>query len=254
MVFITGEPGIGKTRLVDAFERAGLNDSAVGIVRGQSVEGFGGKEAYYPLLEALGMLMRSSDREHVVQTLNSQAPTWLIQFPSVVKPKQREKLRQELLGATRERMVRELCDALEVLTQERALVLILEDLQWVDNPTLDLISAVARRRGPAKLMLLATYRQLDVVVSRTPLKLLKQDLLVHRLCSEISLTRLTEADVVGYLTAEFPPGKVADALATLIHRHSDGNPLFMIAIVDRLLQAGFIKAGSQGWSLTVSPR
>ena len=72
------------------------------------------------------------------------------------------------------------------------LVLIFEDLHWVDDSTLDLISALARRREPAKLMLLGTYRPADVVLSQTPLKGLKQDLQVHHLCTEIALERLEE--------------------------------------------------------------
>jgi DNA-binding winged helix-turn-helix (wHTH) protein len=257
LVFVTGEPGIGKTSLVDAFQRQATAGSGARVVRGQCVEGFGGKEAYYPVLEALGLLLQGAESAQVVQTLATQAPTWLIQFPSIVKPEQRDKLRQELLGATRERMVREISDALETLTAERPLVLLLEDLQWVDNPTLDLISAVARRRAPAKLMLLATYRPSDVAVSRSPLKQLKQDLLVHRLCHETSLRRLAETDVASYLTAEFPPGpwdgRSADSLTGLIHRHSDGNPLFMVAILERLVQSGLMAQGGAGWTLTAAP-
>ncbi len=253
LVFVTGEPGIGKTSLVDAFAQQDRADSSIRTVRGQCVEGFGGKEAYYPVLEALGLLMQGPDREDVVRALVTQAPTWFIQFPSIVKPDQRERLHRELLGATRERMVREICDALETLTLDQPLVLILEDLQWVDNPTLDLISALARRRGPAKLMLLATYRPVDVILSRSPLRLLEQDLLVHRLCHEISLTRLNEADVERYLAAEFPSSSIAKSLSGPIHQHSDGNPLFMLAILDRLLQTGVIGRVGDRWALAAPP-
>src|ERR1700736_3804325 len=58
IVFITGEPGIGKTALVDEFERQARADARIRVARGQCVEGYGGKEAYYPILEALGSLYR----------------------------------------------------------------------------------------------------------------------------------------------------------------------------------------------------
>ena len=252
VVFVTGEAGIGKTSLVDAFQQKCTQDSRIRVARGQCVEGFGGKEAYYPVLQALGRLLRSPDGEPVAQALATQAPTWFIQFPSIVAPEQRATLRRELLGATRERMVREMCEVLDLFTADRPLILILEDLQWVDNSTLDLISAVTRQRGAAKLMLVATYRPVEVILSRNPLKLLKQDLLVHRLCHEISLVRLTEADVEQYLAAEFPKSNFAGDLSGLIHRHSDGNPLFMVAILERLRQKGLIIRDNGGWKLTVS--
>jgi len=252
VVFVTGEAGIGKTSLVDAFQQKWAQDSRIRIARGQCVEGFGGKEAYYPVLQALGRLIRGPDGEPVAQALAAQAPTWFIQFPSIVAPEQRATLSRELLGATRERMVREICEVLDVLTAYRPLILILEDLQWVDNPTLDLISAVTRQRGAAKLMLMATYRPVEVILSRNPLKLLKQELLVHLLCHEISLVRLSEADVEQYLAAEFPESNFAADLSGMIHRHSDGNPLFMVAILDRLRQRGLIIRDNGRWKLTVS--
>jgi hypothetical protein len=60
------------------------------IVRGQCIEGFGGKEAYYPMLEALGALLQGDEENALVQLLAKRAPTWLIQFPSLVKAEQRE--------------------------------------------------------------------------------------------------------------------------------------------------------------------
>lgn len=81
IAFITGEAGVGKTALVDDFQRrAAANIPSLRIARGQCVEGFGGKEPYYPVLEALGGLCRLLGEE-VVQALAAQAPTWLVQFP-----------------------------------------------------------------------------------------------------------------------------------------------------------------------------
>ena len=118
-----------------------------------------------------------------MQVLSAQAPTWLVQFPALVSNQQREMLQQEILGATRERMLREIGEALETITSDKPLLLVLEDLHWVDPSTVDLISTLARRRSPGKLMLIGTYRP----VLEHPLKTVKQDLLVHQLCREIAL-------------------------------------------------------------------
>jgi DNA-binding winged helix-turn-helix (wHTH) protein/tetratricopeptide (TPR) repeat protein len=247
IVFLTGEPGIGKTTLADAFQFECQSRSGLSVARGQCMEGFGGKEAYYPVLDAVGQWMSGPHSEAVVETLARLAPTWLVQFPGAVKPERREALQREILGATRERMVREFCEAIESLTALHPLVLILEDLHWVDSSTLDLISALGRRRGAARLMLVATYRPVEVILSGSPLKSLKQDLLVHRLCREIALERLTEGEVEEFLSAKFRGSGLPKLLGALIHRRSDGNPLFMVALVEQLVEKGLIREDRGRW-------
>ena len=249
LVLVTGEAGVGKSTLLDAFERRLAGCDGMRIARGQCVEGFGGKEAYYPILDAFGQLIRGPGAEGIIQILASHAPTWLMQFPSLLKAEQREALQREILGATRERMVREICEALEVLTATESLALVLEDLHWADPSTLDLISALARRRGPCKLLLLGTYRPVDVILLQSSLKALRQDLVMHKLCFEITLERLTEPDVAGYLATEFP-GELPVGLAELVYRHSEGNPLFMTAIVSDLLKSGLLVKEEGAWRLT----
>ncbi|HMF95195.1 MAG TPA: AAA family ATPase [Vicinamibacterales bacterium] len=250
IVFITGEAGIGKTSLVDAFQREAARAAGVRIARGHSVEGFGSKEAYYPVLDALGQLTRGTTGAVVASALATHAPTWFIQFPSLVKPEQRPAIQQEILGATRERMVRELCEALEALAPTATFVVSLEDLHWADHSTLDMISAIARRREPARLLVVGTFRPADAIVSDNPIKALKQDLIVHRLASEVILERLAESDVAEYLPAAFPGFDRSAGLAALIHRHSDGNPLFMTAMLDHLVQGGVIAQANGAWRIT----
>ena len=131
VLFITGEVGIGKTTLVDEFERqAGVAAPGIRVVHGQCVEGYGGKEPYYPVLEAVGQLCRAPGGDSVVQTLARQAPTWLVQFPALLTQERREVLGREIAGATRERMLREICEALETVASGGPLLIILEDLRW----------------------------------------------------------------------------------------------------------------------------
>jgi hypothetical protein len=89
-------------------------------------------------------------------------------------------------------MLREIGEVLETITSRSPLLIIFEDLNWVDHSTVDLISALARRHAPARLMLVGTYRPVDVAISGHPLNALKQDLLVHKLCDEIAWSRLAK--------------------------------------------------------------
>jgi DNA-binding winged helix-turn-helix (wHTH) protein/tetratricopeptide (TPR) repeat protein len=253
IIFVTGEAGVGKTTLIDEFHQMATRHRNLRVVRGQCVEGFGGKEAYYPVLEAVGQWIRDAGvGGAVVHTLAKQAPTWLIQFPSLIKAEQKEALQKEILGATRERMVREICEALESLTAQDPLVLVLEDLHWVDPSTLDFISALARRRGPAKLLVLGTYRPADVIILQSPLKALKQDLVLHSLSHEIGLERLEESDVSEYLAIKFVSACFPSGFANLIYRRSGGNPLFMATILQDMVKKGLIAQADGRWTLGVA--
>jgi predicted ATPase len=80
------------------------------------------------------------EAEHTLAEFGRYAPTWLTQMPGVVNAKEREAFQATVSGASRDGMLREMADALEVLTADRPLVLVLEDLHWSDQATLDLIA------------------------------------------------------------------------------------------------------------------
>ncbi len=106
------------------------------------------------------------------------------------------------IPARGERMLNEICDAIEAMSSEKTLVFVFEDLHWADLSTLDLISALARRRQAARLMLLASYRPAEVSAGQHPLKRLKQDLVTHKLCADVSLRPLERDAVREYLIQE----------------------------------------------------
>jgi hypothetical protein len=84
IVCITGEAGIGKTTLVDAFVAQLVAAEAIWYGRGQCIEQYGAGEAYLPLLEALGQLGRGPDGVRLVEILRQQAPSWLLQMPALL--------------------------------------------------------------------------------------------------------------------------------------------------------------------------
>src|SRR5215471_14321926 len=129
-------------------------------------------------------------------------------------------------------MLRELAEALEAITAARPLVLVLEDLHWSDTATLSLLAYLARRREPARLLLLGTYRPVDVIMHGHPLQTVRQELALHGQCEHLPLEFLTEADVAQYLAGRFGVGRIPQALARAIYYRTDGQPLFMVNVVD----------------------
>jgi DNA-binding winged helix-turn-helix (wHTH) protein/predicted ATPase len=249
IVFVTGEAGIGKTALVDTFVHSIAADRRIRIGRGQCLEQYGTSEAYLPLLEAIGRLCREHGK--LVDLLRTHAPMWLLQLPSLVSAADREILNREVLGASRERMLREVGGALGALAADLPLVLILEDLHWSDYSTLDLISYLARQRQAVQLLVIGTYRPAELMVSGHPLKAVKRELLAKQQCEELPLEYLSDEAVTNYLWARFPNHRFPAALAKLIHERTEGNPLFMVNAVDYLVDEVLIAEAQERWELVV---
>jgi DNA-binding winged helix-turn-helix (wHTH) protein/tetratricopeptide (TPR) repeat protein len=246
---IAGEAGIGKTALVDAFvaQASALEDLRVG--HGQCVESYGAGEPYLPVLEALGRLGQGLDGPRVVSVLRQYAPSWLAQMPALLPPAEWEAL-QRLVGTTGQtRMLRELTEALDALTTERPLVLVLEDLHWSDRATLEWLAYVARRPDPARLFILGTYRPVEAVVQAHPLRTILTELRQHGQCVELALDYLSEADVAAYLGHRFEAPRLAANLARVLLRRTTGNPLFLIAVVDELVRQQVVIEGPEGWEV-----
>ena len=250
IVFVTGEAGIGKTALIDTFTRTITADRSIRIGRGQCLEQYGTSEAYLPVLQAIGRLC--GEERPLVDVLRAHAPMWLLQMPSLVSASDRESLSRDVFGATRERMLREMGGALEALTADLPLVLILEDLQWSDYSTLDLISYLANQRQPARLMLIGTYRPVELIVSGHPLKAVKRELLAKQQCEELPLEYLSEDAIAKYLSVRFPANRFPGKLAELIHERTEGNPLFMVNAVDYFAARGLISRHEESWQLVVA--
>src|SRR4030095_1284004 len=149
----------GKKSVVDAFLMHVERDASALVARGQCLEHAGGAEAYLPVLDALGRLARVPGRERLVAVLRRFAPTWVAQMPALIE--ERETLQHEIFGATPERMLREIAEALEALTADIPLVLFLDDLHWSDDATVDFVGLLARRTGPCRLLLVVAYRPVD---------------------------------------------------------------------------------------------
>ena len=244
VVFVTGEGGIGKTAVVQALLERAASDPGVWVARGACLEQYGSGEAYLPVLEGIGRLARGPHGETLVALLRRHAPTWLAQMPSLVGETERETLGREVIGATGERMVREMAEAVEALDERTTFVLALEDLQWSDYSTLDLISCLARRREPAGLLLIGTFRPSDVLLGHHPLRAVTRELRMRRQCHELPLGYLSQAEVAEYLAARFPDTRLSGAMAGPIHGRTGGNPLFMVNVVDYLVGRNLIGAAA----------
>ena len=282
VVFVAGEPGIGKTTFVRAFLDSIGDQDGVRIGVGQCIEQYGAAEPYMPVLESLTRLRQERGGERLLEILHQLAPMWLAQMPELLSEGERQASLRDAQGVTQHRMLREMAQALEALTADLPLVLFLEDLHWSDFSTLELIATIARRTETARLLIIGTYRPMEMLRMEHPLRTMKGELELHRQCEELRLTLLSEKYIADYLTQRFAedgpdgarerglggagrnpertrrgsrPGESAtsaprsgsgaiiherpfERVASAIHDRTDGNPLFMVNVVDYLVEHG----------------
>ena len=242
VLWIAGEPGIGKSTLIDQFV-TGLRESV--SARGHCVQHYGSGEPYHPVLEALGDLCRTDPA--AASLLREVAPSWLAQLPWLSSGEQREALLRELVGVSQERMLREMGEFLDRYTGERPLLLVTEDLHWADRATIHLIDYFARRRSRCSVMWVASFRLAEVVASDQPLSALRRELHLHGLCEELVLESFSQDEVAAYLAARAPSMAHDDSFVRTLHERTEGVPLFVSSVtndVSRRAERGDIPAAA----------
>jgi DNA-binding winged helix-turn-helix (wHTH) protein len=230
LVWVAGEPGIGKTTLIEHFV-GGLDGAA--WARGHCVEHYGTGEPYLPVLEALADLCRRDTG--LADLLRAVAPTWLLQLPWLSTPDEREALRRQLAGVGPERMLREMGELLDQYTERRPLLLVTEDLHWSDRSTIQLLDYLARRRTRACFMWLASFRLAEVVALDHPLNPLRRELRAHRLCDEIVLDTFSEREVADYVAQASASLATDEAFVRELHERTSGVPLFVASVLGDVL-------------------
>jgi DNA-binding winged helix-turn-helix (wHTH) protein len=246
LVLVGGEPGIGKSRLVEHM-LTGLPQE-VGVGFGQCVEHSGPAEPYMPILEALAGLCRSTSGTRVMAMLRRAAPSWLSQLPWLLEEEERRAVRTEAAGATQDRMLRELGELFDRACEGTPLVLVLEDLHWSDVATVHALNYLARRRSPARLFIIGTYRPTELIVQQHPLASQRHDLKLHGLCEDLTLEPLSEQDLGDWLAHRLgarPPEHFVHRL----HAQTTGLPLYAAHMVDEWKQAGLLTHSQAGWRL-----
>jgi tetratricopeptide (TPR) repeat protein len=219
----------------------------VGLLWGRCSELFGTNEAFLPLIEALEERCRGADGQPVLAALRNHAPTWLAQMPAFLDEADRAAFQDEIFGASRDRMLREFCDLMEVMSADRPWVIVVEDLHWSDFATLDLLSRFARRDRRAAVLVIATYRPADA--DAHPVRTVHQDLQIHGQATELAVDRLSLADTAHYLALRFGDPKLSEAFAAPIFKRTQGQPLFLVSVIDHWIAQRTIFEEDGQWRL-----
>jgi predicted ATPase len=251
---VTGEPGIGKTTLVDDFlSELATTGRPCALARGRCSERLAGTEAYLPFLEALESLLEGVGGEAAARVMKATAPNWYAQVaPLAAEDSSLARALAESKAASQERLKRELGAFLQAVSHLRPLLLFFDDLHWADASTVDLLAYLGGKCAGMRVLLVFTYLPTDLVLGKHPFGPVKLDLQARGVCRELALEFLTRPDLDRYLALEFPGHGFPEQFAALVHARTEGSPLFMADLL-RYLRDRQVLTPEQGrWTLRES--
>jgi tetratricopeptide (TPR) repeat protein len=250
VAFVTGERGAGKSTLVAEFlRRVNAEPGRLSLAAGRCVETEGPGEAFLPFRDAVGRILMSRGRERTAELLRTYAPTVCLQFRTGLVSDPDGTLQREAMGATKERFLREAGDFMEATSREFPVILHLEDLQWADAASVDLLHHFGQRVARQRILILGTFRQADVDAGNPPLKRCVVNLLAEGVGRELTLGALTREDLQSYLDARFEGHRFPPSLAGILYERTEGLALFARSLVDLLLERGDIAKDTGAWGL-----
>ena len=250
-VFICGEAGVGKTRLVNEFLNRARKMGA------EVLCGWCLSEAaipYFPFTEAFNTYMSTTSDPKAKSAMTKQLGIigWL-KGTGLTK----ESKTQELLSTPeieRDRTFEAVARVLLQLSAQKPLVLFLDDLHWADHLSLALIHYLSRKCRNSRLLIIGTYRPEETVPSEerrlhpleeTVFSMNREDLL-----TKMELNRLKRDDLSELVRSIFH-ASVDEVFAEKLYKETEGNPLFALETLNLVVDEGFLSKKEGQWILTV---
>ncbi len=249
LVMIGGEPGVGKTRIAEELmAEARQRNMTAYIGRCYEMEG---APPYVPFVEMFEVAARTATPEGFRAALGDSAgevarimPELRRLFSDIPPPLELppEQERRYLFNSVRGFLAR--------AGRAQPLLLILDDLHWGDDATLLLLQHIAQGLHEMPLLILGTYRDVELDAAR-PLARALEELVRQRLAHDIALRRLPEADVqvmLHALSGQEPPADLVQA----IYRETEGNPFFVEEVFKHLAEEGKLFDAEGRWRSDLS--
>ncbi|MET0203354.1 MAG: AAA family ATPase, partial [Casimicrobiaceae bacterium] len=245
LVLLSGEPGVGKTRLAHELIAHARSRGAT-VLRGGCYE-HEATTPYLPIVEALREWVRSTRAESLRAALGTTAAEIAKLAPEVEAKLGAVAPNASLsAGEQRLRLFDNVARLLQTLAADRGLLVFVDDLHWADHGTLALLHYALRHLRNDRVLVLATYREVELDRSH-PLANTLVDWNRERLATRVALSRLSRADTATLIATLFGQESVSDDFADVLFRETEGNPFFLEEVVKSLIEQGEIYRENGEW-------
>ncbi len=247
LYLIAGDPGIGKTRVCHEFAEVARTDGAR-LLWGACHDG-DGAPAYWPWTQILRAYVGDGTPSRRPKDILRRHPQ-LTQLRGGGEPAGSDTATPE---QARFRLFDGLTSFLKEAASHEPLLIVLDDLHWADRPSLRLLRFLARELRETRILIVGTYRQIEVAADHALAEIVGEAALAER----IVLGGLRDTEVGRFLEI-LAAGPVSDELVAAVHTQTEGNPFFVGEVV-RLLELGERDAdlggpGSRGLAIPQSVR
>jgi DNA-binding CsgD family transcriptional regulator len=250
VVVVHGEPGIGKSRLLDELAEDAARQEML-VLHGAAFQAEG-MPPYLPLLQALGAYVATAPVERLREQFGSRIGILATLLPEILErvgtpepacplPPEQERFRLYEAAAT----------FLAAIAAASPLVLVLDDLQWADAATCDLLTYISGRAQSAALLVAGAYREGEAGENPGLVRALAE-LNRRRLLVTIALQPL-DAEASQALAMDLLGGEIAPEVARLLYRQGEGNPFFLEELVRTLVEDRTLVHREGQWRLSAHP-
>lgn len=245
LALLSGEPGVGKTRLAQELVELAQKDGAV-VLRGGCYE-YEAASPYLPFVEALRDWAHWTSPEQLRILLGSTAPE-ILKFAPEIETKLGPLTPNPPLSPNEERLrlFDNIARLLQTLAAPRGLLFFIDDLHWADQGTLSLLHYLLRHLRTSRMLFLGAYREIEL--DRThPLAAALVEWNRERLATRLALGRLTRQDTAALIAALFGQASISDDFVNVLYQETEGNPFFLEEVIKALIEQGSIYREGEGW-------